>query len=104
MVKHHMVKPAMARFRTERRGGKHVVLDPDGAVVAADTGSLEAATRLCARLQADADGKAKRGPRRCMCCQATFHSEGIHNRLCKGCSAQSSERAYNFAPPRRRVG
>lgn len=104
VVKYNMVKPAMARYRTEYRGGQHVVVDPDGAVVARSAGSREAAALLCARLQGEADRKAKRGPRRCMCCQSTFHSEGIHHRLCSSCSSQSAERSYHFANPRSRAG
>ena len=36
-------------------------------------------------LQREADLKAKRGPRACLCCGTTFESEGIHNRLCPIC-------------------
>lgn len=36
-------------------------------------------------LQREADAKAKRGPRACLCCGGTFTSEGIHNRLCPRC-------------------
>ena len=77
-------------FRTEYRPGKgYLVLDPDGNPAGGITPFRTRADQLRDRLQRDADAKAKRGPRGCMCCGATFVSEGIHHRLCASCRSRS---------------
>lgn len=81
----NLPKPALARFRVAfSRGSQYVVVDPTGAQVGAAT-SLLCAQERAERLNAEADGKAKRGPRACLCCGKGFESEGIHNRLCAIC-------------------
>lgn len=81
-------KPLHARFRVEYRpGAGHVVLDPEGRAAFGPTPFREAAERDCAAMQAEADRKAGRGPRACLCCGATFRSAGHGNRLCKPCRA-----------------
>lgn len=63
----------------------YAVLDREGRRVG-DTFRFRAeAERKRDELQRAADLKAKRGPRACLCCGATFTSEGIHNRLCTIC-------------------
>jgi hypothetical protein len=32
--------------------------------------------------------------RACMCCRKPFMSEGIHNRICKGCKERAATGAY----------
>lgn len=83
--------PAFARFTVghiARRGW--VVRDPDGRMASEIIAARSSAEMLRDRLQHEADAKAKRGPRPCMCCGKTFESEGIHNRLCPHCRAAAS--------------
>lgn len=65
-------------------GGKFEVRDPSGRPLGAPT-NHGAAHERAARLQDEADARAKRGPRACLCCGAVFQSEGIHNRMCTPC-------------------
>jgi hypothetical protein len=79
-------KPQHARYRIEYLPGKgHAVLDPSGRIAIDPTPVREVAQAACAHLQAEADRKAKRGPRPCLCCGTEFESEGIHNRMCARC-------------------
>ncbi|WP_151720189.1 hypothetical protein [Gemmobacter serpentinus] len=75
------------RYEVERIGGSYCVRDPNGALLPARYASRQAALMSREDLQREADRKAKRGPRACMCCGATFQSDGIHNRLCTDCRA-----------------
>ena len=65
-------------------GGKFEVRDPNDRPVGAPTSHAEAREEA-SRLQKEADVRAKRGPRPCLCCGTTFQSEGIHNRMCNAC-------------------
>ncbi|MCW1934092.1 hypothetical protein [Pararhodobacter zhoushanensis] len=77
--------PGRARYRVEyRTRGGFVVVNPAGHVVYGPC-TRELAETKCDRLQKAADATAKIGPRPCLCCGATFQSEGIHNRMCNGC-------------------
>lgn len=78
--------PRYARFRIEyvpRRG--YSVISPEGNAAEGPFTCRQTAEARCDALQVAADAKAKRGPRPCMCCGGTFHSEGIHNRMCPRC-------------------
>lgn len=78
--------PAFARFTVDHQARHgYVVRDPDGKIVSSPTPFRTRAEQLQIRLQREADAKAKRGPRPCLCCGAIFHSQGIHNRLCPNC-------------------
>lgn len=78
--------PRHARYRIEylSRAG-YVIHAPDGRHIGKPFRCRELAKERCDALQAEADRKAKRGPRACMSCGHTFFSEGIHNRLCGHC-------------------
>jgi hypothetical protein len=69
-------------------GGGYAVRAPDGRLGDVIFTFGHQARAAAKELQAVADAKALRGPRACMCCQAEFISEGIHNRLCDGCRKQ----------------
>ncbi len=68
--------------------GRWCVIDPNGQRVGAPT-TEDAAIARAERLQTEVDTRAKRGPRPCLCCGATFDSEGIHNRLCNPCRGRA---------------
>lgn len=65
-------------------GGEFVVVDSDGRQLSTPQKRAVAETTRDKK-QAALDAKAKRGPRACMCCRATFMSDGIHHRLCDRC-------------------
>lgn len=91
-------KPTHASFRTELIQGKgYVVLDPKGGRAGGISPFRIQAEQLRDRLQREADAKVKRGPRACLCCRATFVSEGIHHRLCNGCRARSDGGSMSVA-------
>ena len=75
------------QFRVQKAGPKFWVIDPKGNSVA-DFACRRAATEAAGRMQDEADRRAKRGPRPCMCCGRTFVSEGIHNRMCSPCRSR----------------
>ena len=86
----HLPKPGRGGYRTEFIPGVgHVVVSPEGRLASSPTPFRAQAEQLRDRLQIEADRKARRGPRTCMCCGATFDSEGIHNRLCGHCRGRS---------------
>lgn len=94
----NMPKPAFMRFRAEFLPGKgYAVVDPDGRICAAITPFRPQAEQLRDRLQREADARAKRGPRACLGCGATFQSEGIHHRLCKACRGRSDGGSMTIA-------
>lgn len=70
--------------------GKFIILDTKGNKVAGPYKNEGSAGRYCRDLNgekskaADAEGKTFT-MRNCMCCQTSFESEGIHNRLCSRC-------------------
>lgn len=94
----NLPKPAFARFTAkEVKHFGHAVFDPEGLRVSDYMPfRLQAETRR-AQLQREADAKAKRGPRACMCCGETFDSEGIHHRLCNGCRARNDGGSMGIA-------
>ena len=63
----------------------YAVFDQDGRRIGDTFRFRGDAIRQRDELQREADLKAKRGPRACLCCGAVFESEGIHNRLCVIC-------------------
>lgn len=81
----NLPKPKGGAFTVSFRAGHgYAVLSPKGEMMA--KGLTEAdARRICREHQSEADRKAKRGPRPCMCCGTAFVSEGIHNRMCGRC-------------------
>jgi len=85
-------------------GAGFIVLNPEGVKCSAPVDSKHVAQAERDRLQAEADRRAKRGMRACMCCGQVFDSEGIHNRLCKTCQGRGG--AYSphaMVLPRRRT-
>jgi hypothetical protein len=81
----HAPKPKAGRFTIDYVQGRGwVVVSPEGNIVSGPN-ARETALRSLASHQRQADQKAKRGPRACMCCSATFDSQGPHNRLCDTC-------------------
>lgn len=79
------------------------VEDADGKRVSGGCRSRTEADRLRMRLQGEADAKAGRCQRPCLCCKATFTSHGSHNRLCGTCrKADAGPVALAFARPQRR--
>lgn len=80
----HFAKPSH-RYALKPILGGYVVIDPDGGHASRLIRFRPEADQLRAKLQRKADAKAKRGPRPCLCCGASFVSEGVHNRLCGGC-------------------
>lgn len=76
----------------------YVVIDPEGRPQSAIYGNRDTAVTRAESLQRHADAAARRGPRACLCCGATFDSEGIHNRLCPGCRGRSDPLgAYGYS-------
>ena len=69
--------------------GGYAIFDRSGARIGEPFRFRGEAERRRDELQGEADRKAKRGPRSCLCCGVTFASEGIHNRLCPRCRARS---------------
>ncbi|WP_333827752.1 hypothetical protein [Pararhodobacter sp.] len=86
--------PRHARYRIEyiTRAG-YVICAPDGAHLPGVHLNRDLAEERRDALQAEADRKARRGPRPCMCCGQTFFSEGIHNRMCTPCRGRSDHMA-----------
>lgn len=100
-------KPAHASSRIAFIPGKgYVVLDPEGGRAGGASPFRIQAEQLRDRLQREADAKAKRGRRACLCCGATFVSEGIHHRLCTSCRHRSDDGFIptGIARPARRRG
>jgi hypothetical protein len=76
------------------------LVDPAGVPQLAVYANRERALTAMDAAQARTDAKLKRGTRACMCCRAPFESEGIHNRMCTRCRAQSADgwNPYGLAP------
>jgi hypothetical protein len=80
--------PVRADFVVELiRGQGYAVFDLAGKRLSEPTPFRPVAERQRSTLQAEADRKAKRGPRACLRCGHGFESEGIHNRMCTPCRA-----------------
>lgn len=94
----NLPRPGLGRFRSEYVPGQgYAVFNPEGVRCGAVTPFRRQAEQLRDRLQREADAKAKRGPRACMCCGGTFDSHGIHNRLCSGCRGRSDGGSMSIA-------
>ena len=88
-IQDNFAKPGSGRFTVQYHPGKgHAVHDPDGQQAGEWFETRASASVSCAHKQRAADRAAKRVIRPCMCCRAPFQSEGIHNRLCKGCGGR----------------
>jgi len=82
-------KPGVGTFKVEHVSSfGYVVVDRDGRHVTGFTKSHEQAKSWRDDKQRAADKQAKRGPRPCLRCGATFESQGIHNRMCNPCRGQ----------------
>jgi hypothetical protein len=68
-------------FVVKRSGGGFAVFD--GATPVSGVNSQAVAETIRDRLEREAAMPTKR--RACLCCRATFDSQGPHNRLCKSC-------------------
>lgn len=85
-------------------GAGWIVLDPEGAKCSGTFGTQDGALTRRDALQAEADRRAKRGERPCMCCRQVFESAGIHNRLCPSCKGRGGEYSpHAMVLPRRRT-
>lgn len=78
------------RYRLDRMGGVWRIIDPQGQVLSTPYNSQAEAQERRDSLQREADQRAKRGLRPCMCCRQPFESEGIHNRLCGQCRERAN--------------
>lgn len=84
-------KPSNAKFRVEYLPARgHFVVSPHGERVSIFYRGEDQAQAECDAKQRQADAKAKRGARPCLCCGATFTSQGIHNRMCNPCRHRAS--------------
>lgn len=66
-------------------GTKYIVVDAEGRQCSG-LGQRDAIVRKMERLEREARLKA----RPCLCCGATFASEGAHHRMCDDCRRQPS--------------
>jgi hypothetical protein len=73
------------RYTVQPIAGGYVVLAPDGVRASEPVMFSTQAMLLRDKIQREADQRAKRGPRPCMCCETLFTSDGIHNRMCDQC-------------------
>lgn len=71
-------------------GKGYAIVDGDGVQISGYYGGRDRAKTRLSHILAEADRKAKRGPRPCMCCGTSFESEGIHNRLCARCRSRDA--------------
>lgn len=71
-------------------GMGYAVFGPDGRRVSTWYRDRAIPEAMREQKQREADERKKRGPRTCLCCSATFQSEGIHNRLCVHCRARAT--------------
>ena len=92
------------RFDVARIGGAWRVVDPAGQIVGGAHDNRARALTQRDILQAEADRRAKRMTRPCLCCGNPFESEGIHNRLCNVCRGKSSANETGFGPSPRTAG
>ncbi len=82
----NLPRPGRGVYRSVYLPGQgYVVRGPEGMPVGEATPFRARADQLRDKLQRDADAKAKRGPRPCLCCGRSFKSEGIHHRMCAIC-------------------
>lgn len=82
----------------QKSGAGYVVLDPNGVRVGTVYRNFKDAALARDGRQRRHDRAAGMKERACMCCLATFQSEGIHNRLCNPCRGKSSANEAGFGP------
>lgn len=81
----NMTAPGASYVVHRIKGRGYAVLDPSRKQVGGLYPNTSSALARCDKLNDELDRKKKRGPRPCMCCGATFLSEGVHNRMCDSC-------------------
>lgn len=87
----------MVEYRVQETHGAFVVLNSDGERVSPFWANELAAERERKRMQDAYDARIKRGPRPCLRCGLSFHSEGIHNRLCNCCKSHANALGRDMA-------
>lgn len=102
----HVPKPKIGQFTIEYVAGRgYFVLSPAGERVSGPYGSKGSAETNRYARQCQADAKARRGPRPCLCCGIEIQSEGPHHRMCTRCRTIGADTsAYRFISPARRAG
>ena len=102
----HVPKPKSGRFTIQYLSGQgYFVVSPSDVRVSGPYHSKENALTNRDARQRQADAKARRGPRPCLCCGAVFESEGAHNRMCGPCRLRGDDTtSFSFINPRRRTG
>ncbi|MGP9791488.1 hypothetical protein [Roseinatronobacter sp. NSM] len=80
----------MAEYRVQKVRDAFLVLNAEGERVGPFWTNELAAERERQRMQEAFDIRLKRVLRPCLCCEAQFHSQGIHNRLCDACKAHAN--------------
>ena len=70
------------------QGHGYFVIDPKGRKASGFFSRRAEAEDRRDELRRQADLKAKKGKRPCMCCGRTFDSDGVHNRLCHPCKVR----------------
>lgn len=70
-----------------KNGRYEIVDEATGAVKRGPIHGRADAERQVAAMEREAARKASIRP--CMCCRASFESEGIHNRLCRTCGSSN---------------
>jgi hypothetical protein len=76
--------------RSERMGGCYDVVAPDGAIWGTYPSAAQASA-ICGTRMATEARKARLVTRPCLCCGASFESEGAHNRMCTLCRRKGSD-------------
>jgi len=79
----------MSEYRVQKTPDAFIVLNAEGVRVGPLWVCELAAERERQRMQKAFDIRLKRALRPCLCCDAEFHSQGIHNRLCDACKAHA---------------
>lgn len=81
--------PLSKCFRLQQRPDGWCVVDGHGALIHGPFRMRGTAEGLRRMLQRAANRMPPFGPRLCITCGTTFHSEGHHNRMCASCRLQS---------------
>lgn len=84
----------MTALVIERTNFGFVVREPKGAVRAGQFANKWRAEEWQTRLEREDEAGKRQRP--CLCCRATFESEGPHNRLCKDCRRRSDDGPYGL--------
>lgn len=77
-------------YTMEANKNGFTIYDPDGKQVGTPLRNRAEAVAMKSKLQIEANAKARRGSRPCLCCGQTFKSDGIGNRLCLDCKRGSN--------------